>query len=55
MTDTELTEMILMLQTHSQIGRLNLAECRDVFRVLQVKGYTVTKPDAVAAPVEAVA
>ena len=35
MTDNDLTEMLVMLQTHSAIGRLNLAECREVFRVLQ--------------------
>lgn len=49
MTDAALTEMILMLQTHTAIGRCNLAECRDVFRVLEAKGYTITAPVTAAA------
>lgn len=44
MTESEMSEMLLMLQAHSAIGRLNLAECREVFRVLETKGYTLTPP-----------
>lgn len=46
LTDEQLDAMLMMLRNTTAIDRLNLAECRDVFRVLQVRGYTITAPPA---------
>lgn len=44
LTDKELDAMLLVLRTHTAITRLNIAECRAVFRFAESQGYTIQSP-----------
>lgn len=44
LTDNELSEMVLMLQSTSPLVRLSNMEARTVFELLQQRGYKITPP-----------
>ena len=46
LTDHELHELVMMLQSTSPLGRLSNMEARTVIELMQQRGYKITKPAA---------
>ncbi|MBR1029842.1 MULTISPECIES: hypothetical protein [Bradyrhizobium] len=51
LTDNELSEMVLMLQSTSPLVRLSNMEARTVFELMQQRGWKISAPSI--RPVEA--
>jgi len=46
LTESELGELVLMLQSKSPLERLSNMEGRTVFELMQQRGYKITRPAA---------
>ena len=49
LSDAELIDLILLLQKHTAVNRLGLAEVRTMLRFMEEAGYSIGKPAAEAA------
>ncbi|MCC8961722.1 hypothetical protein H8A95_05150 [Bradyrhizobium sp. Pear76] len=44
LSDADLNDLVLMLQTHSPLVRLNHSEAVAVLELMQQRGWTINKP-----------